>query len=163
MREIDIKKKQSDSDFIKSLPNQPGKEFKIKKRLDALRGINGNNFNNNSNNLGGGGGTNFQNYGLDQPPPSLPRIEDFIEDGIPPPPPLPPEGGGGQNIFFNNNISRPPPQDNFNIFNTVPFVLPNIDNNGKIGNDLFGSVGAMAGPRAAPPEKPRQGIDDFLY
>ena len=34
LREIDIKKKQSDSDFIKSLPSQPGKEFEIKKRLD---------------------------------------------------------------------------------------------------------------------------------
>ena len=41
--------------------------------------------------------------------------------------------------------------------------MPNIDNNEKIGNDLFGSVAAMAGPRAAPPEKPRQEIDDFLY
>ena len=41
--------------------------------------------------------------------------------------------------------------------------MPNIDNNGKIGNDLFGSVAAMAGPRATPPEKPRQEIDDFLY
>ena len=28
---------------------------------------------------------------------------------------------------------------------------------------MFGSIGAMAGPRAAPPEKPRQEIDDFLY
>ena len=34
LREIDIKKKQSDSDFIKSLPSQSGKEFEIKKRLD---------------------------------------------------------------------------------------------------------------------------------
>ena len=39
LREIDIKKKQSDSDFIKSLPSQPGKEIEIKKRLDRLRGI----------------------------------------------------------------------------------------------------------------------------
>ena len=31
LREIDIKKKQSDSDFIKSLPSKPGKEFEIKK------------------------------------------------------------------------------------------------------------------------------------
>ena len=29
LREIDIKKKQSNSDFIKSLPSQPGKEFEI--------------------------------------------------------------------------------------------------------------------------------------
>ena len=39
LREIDIKKKQSDSDFIKSLPSHPGKEFEIKKRLDKLKGI----------------------------------------------------------------------------------------------------------------------------
>ena len=41
--------------------------------------------------------------------------------------------------------------------------MSNIDNNGKIGNDLLGSVGAMAGPRAASPQKPRQEIDDFLF
>ena len=32
LREIDLKKKQSDSDFIKSLPSHPGKEFEIKKK-----------------------------------------------------------------------------------------------------------------------------------
>ena len=32
LREIDLKKKQTDSDFIKSLPSHRGKEFKIKKR-----------------------------------------------------------------------------------------------------------------------------------
>ena len=37
LRQIDIKKKQSESDFIKSLPGHPGKEFEIKKRLDKLR------------------------------------------------------------------------------------------------------------------------------
>ena len=31
LREIDLKKKQTDSDFIKSIPSQPGKEFEIKK------------------------------------------------------------------------------------------------------------------------------------
>ena len=45
----------------------------------------------------------------------------------------------------------------------MPFVLPNTDNNGKIGNDLFGSVGAMGGPRSAPLPKPSQEINDFLY
>ena len=34
LREIDLNKKQTDSDFIKSLPTQPGKEFEIKKRLE---------------------------------------------------------------------------------------------------------------------------------
>ena len=36
LREIDLKKKQTDSDFIKSLPSHPGKEFEIKKRLEKL-------------------------------------------------------------------------------------------------------------------------------
>ena len=60
LREIDLKKKQADSDFIKSLPSQPGKEFEIKKRLDWLRDIKNpsrkninNNNGNNSNNDGG--------------------------------------------------------------------------------------------------------------
>ena len=95
LREVDIKKKQSDSDFIKSLPSHPGKEFEIQKRLDKLRGVSGNDFrnNNNNNNPGSGGGTNLNlnNYGLDQSPPSLPTIEEFIENGAPP-------GSGGQNI-----------------------------------------------------------------
>ena len=67
MREVDIKKKQSDSDFIKSLLSHPGKEFEIQKRLDKLRGINDfkNNNNDNNNPGGGDGGTNLINYGLD--------------------------------------------------------------------------------------------------
>ena len=36
LREIDLKKKQTDSDFIKSLPSHPGKEFEIKKDLINL-------------------------------------------------------------------------------------------------------------------------------
>ena len=32
LREIDVKKKGTDSDLIKNLPNHPGKEFEIKKR-----------------------------------------------------------------------------------------------------------------------------------
>ena len=147
--------------------SQPGKEFEIQKRLDKLREINSNEFNNNNNNNNnnnpdrGGVNLNLRNYGLDEPPPSLQTIEDFIENGIPPPPTLPP--GGGENISFN--IPRPPTisKNNFNFSSSRPFVLPNIDNNRKIGNDLLGSIGAMAGPQAAPPEKARQEIDDFLY
>ena len=40
LREIDIKKKKSDSGFIKSLPSHPGKEFEIKKdsmHLETLK------------------------------------------------------------------------------------------------------------------------------
>ena len=87
LRETDIKKKQSDSDFIESLRSQPGKEFEIQKRLERLKGIdNNNNNNNNNNNAGGGGNTggtnlNLDNYGLNQRPPSLLNIEDFIDNG----------------------------------------------------------------------------------
>ena len=162
LREIVIKKKQSDSDFIKSLPSHPGKEFEIRKRLDKLKDIkndnfNNNNNNNNSNNFGSGppfpaGGTNIDflnKYGLDKPPPSLPTIEDFIDNGPPPPSPA-----GGTNISFNNTPFAPPKQ-NFDITNN-PFVLPNIGNNGKIGNDLFGSVAAMAGLREQPPPETKK-------
>ena len=161
LREVDIKKKESDSDFIKSLPSHPGKEFEIQKRLDKLRGISGSDFRNNNNNHGSGGGTNLNlnNYGLDQPPPSLLTIEDFIENGAPLP--LPP-GGGGQNILFGANVQLPQ-NNNFTPSDNGPFVLPNIDNNSKIGNDLFGSVGAIAGPQTHSTSKPRQEIDDFLH
>ena len=162
LREIDIKKKkQSDSDFIKSLPSQPGKEFEIQKRLDRLRGIDRTNFNDNNNNSNPGGGTNLNNFNLG-PPPSQPNIENFIENGAPPPPPFFPPGGTGQNISFNN-VPIPPPRNNFNVISgNRPFALSNIDNNGKIGNNLFGSVGAMAGPRIESDPKPSQEIDDFL-
>ena len=83
-----MKKKQSDSDFIRSLPSHPGKEFEIQKRLDKLRGKN-DNFNNNNNNAGGNtGGTNIDldNCGLNQPSASLPNIEEFIDNGALPPP-----------------------------------------------------------------------------
>ena len=158
LREIDIKKKQSGSDFIKSLPSHPGKEFEIKKRLEKLREIKNDN---NNNNFGNGpppptGGTNIDflnKYGLDKPPPSLPTIEEFIDNGSPP--------AGGTNISFNNTPFVPPKQ-NFNITDN-PFVLPNIGNNGKIGNDLFGSVAAMADPREKEKIEPKDEIDDFLY
>ena len=176
LREIVIKKKQSDSDFIKSLRSHPGKEFEIRKRLDKLKDTKSDNFNNknnnnnnnnnndNNNNFGSGpplpaGGTNIDflnKYGLDKAPPSLPTIEDFIDNR--PPPPL---SVGGTNISFNNTPFALPKQ-NFDITNN-PFVLPNIGNNGKIGNDLFGSVAAMAGPREQKPPETKKEIDDFLY
>ena len=93
LREMDIKKKQSDSGFIKSLPSHPGKEFEIKKRLDKLRGINdsGNN-NNNSNNNNNNNNNNINSnlFGPEGDPPSLPGIEDFLDNSRPPPPPPPP-------------------------------------------------------------------------
>ena len=42
-------------------------------------------------------------------------------------------------------------------------MLPNIDNNGRIGNNVFGSIGLMAGPRIKPAEKAEKEIDHFLY
>ena len=56
IREVDLKKKQTDSDFIKSLPGVPGKEFAIQKHLDKLSDIKdpgqrNNNNNNNNNNI----------------------------------------------------------------------------------------------------------------
>ena len=49
-----MNKKQTDSDFIKFLTSQPGKEFEVKKHLNRLRDIkNPNRKNNNNNNAGG--------------------------------------------------------------------------------------------------------------
>ena len=88
LREIDLNKKQTDSDFIKSLPSQPGKEFEIKKRLDKLRDIKRLNRNdrNNNNNPGDGGGDLFpsplpdsrnrNDFGFI---PDAPTIRDFID------------------------------------------------------------------------------------
>ena len=56
LRETDLNKKQTDSDFIKSLPSHPGKEFEIQKRLDKLQDIKRFNTNNNNNNNNGGSG-----------------------------------------------------------------------------------------------------------
>ena len=166
LRKIDSKKEQSDSDFIKSLLSQPGKEFEIQKRLERLKGIDSNEFKNNNNNAGRGGnagGTNLnlENYGLNQTPPSLPNIEDFIDNGGPPPPPA----LGGTNVSFNN-IPIPPPKTDLNIETKNPFVLPTIWGNKGIENDLFSSQAKMARPRE--PDRPvknktKQEIDDFLY
>ena len=37
-------------------------------------------------------------------------------------------------------------------------MLPNIDNNKKIGNDLFASIGLMAGPREEDKETTKKEI-----
>ena len=146
LREINLRKKQSDSDFIKSLQSQPGKEFEIKKGLDKLRGIGRNNFSNNNNNInpgGGGGGIDLDGLG---PPPTVPNIEDLIENGPQFPPPLPP--AGGQEVISNIFRPPPPPQPpSSNVINK-PFVLPKIDGDGPIGSSIFGSIGAMMGPRS---------------
>ena len=73
LKEIDINKKQSDSDFIKSLLSHPGKEFEIQKGLNRLRGktffSNNNNNSNNNNTPGGAAGHSFfENNILGEPP-----------------------------------------------------------------------------------------------
>ena len=75
LREIDINKKQSGIDFIKSLPSHPGKEFEIQRRLDILGGMNKNNNNNNNNFAGNSNLFDSKNI------PSLPKLEDFIDWG----------------------------------------------------------------------------------
>ena len=161
-----MKKKQSDSDFIRSLPSHPGKEFEIQKRLDKLRGKN-DNFNNNNNNAGGNtGGTNIDldNCGLNQPSPSLPNIEEFIDNGALPPP-QPPSAPINENLF---NTTNPLSilKTGFNIETKNPFILRTIWDNKGIGNNLFGSQAIMAGPREqdkTTATKTQQEIDDFLY
>ena len=78
-----LKKKQSDSDFVKSLPSHPGKEFEMQRRLDNLRGINrknNNNNNNNDNNNNRGNSNIFDGGEI----PSLPKLENFIDGGVSP-------------------------------------------------------------------------------
>ena len=88
LREFDIKKKQSDSDFIKSLPSQTGNKFEIKKRLDILRhGGKNSNFGNNNNNNNFSSGGDPPSFGTGGDPPSLPSIEDFLDGGPRPQPP----------------------------------------------------------------------------
>ena len=146
-----MKKKQSDSDFIRSLPSHPGKEFEIQKRLDKLRGKNdnfNNNNNNNNNNAGGNtGGTNIDldNCGLNQPSPSLPNIEEFIDNGALPPP-QPPSAPINENLFNTTNPLSIP-KTGFKIETKNPFILRTIWDNKGIGNNLFGSQAIMAGPR----------------
>ena len=50
LRELDLKKKYTDSDFIKNLPSQLGKTYVIQKRLDMLKGKTTFPKNNNNNN-----------------------------------------------------------------------------------------------------------------
>ena len=76
LREIDLSKKKTDSEFIKSLPSHPGKEFEIQKRLDRLRGIDryDNNNNKNNNNDDGDGGVGGDFFGLDPTAPQNKNI-----------------------------------------------------------------------------------------
>ena len=166
LREIDINKKQSDSDFIISLPSHPGKEFETQKRLNRFRGNNSRNFNrnnnnNNNNNFGSGGQSLFDNdLGT---PPSLPTIEDFLDGSPrpPQPPPQPPRNIGSSLFETSPNLFQPPQPNSFNLNNPIvrqptKFYAPK-----GIGNTLFGSQAAEAIRESK--TKTKNDIDDFLY
>ena len=76
LRELDLKKKGNDSDIIKNLPSQSGKNFEIQKRLDRLKGKGPqpkHNSNNNDNNDG-------------PPPPVRPISLSYLDPRSPPGP-----------------------------------------------------------------------------
>ena len=142
------------------MPSQPGKEFEIKKRLEKLRGVGKGTFVNNNQ-----GGTDLS--GLGPPPP------DLIENGpqFPPPPPPPafvaPGSGGFLDNLWNNLPSLPTfPGVGLNAgsSSSKPFVVPTIDGDGPIGNNIFGSIGAMMDPKTRREKsKTTNEIDDLLY
>ena len=113
LREIDPNKKQTDSDFIKSLPSHPGKEFEIQKRIDRLRNIqkfnkNNNNDNNNNNDGGGGGGG------------------DLITSGT-----TPSKNNNNNNLFTPeapdlNNILNPLPEE-YDVQQRLNLQVPEVD------------------------------------
>ena len=176
LREIDLNKKQTDSNFIKSPPIHPGKEFEIKKRLDRLRGIkrvddeNNNNNNNNNGNDGGGGGDLFG------PPrstiPTVPNINNLLN-----PPPeeydiqqrlnrLVIEGEDLLQEKFNA-LKNPAPRAHPN---EIPFLantyvpaqaFPFRQPAGVISIDLFGSQAATA--IRSKKTKTQAAIDDAIY
>ena len=175
LRELDIKKKQSDSDFIKSLPSHRGKEFEIKKKLHKLRGKNNtfsNNNNNNNNNKNNNNNNNNNNnsnlFGPGGEPLSMPTIEDFL-DGPPhpflPPPPTAPPSVNIQNTLFGPTAPVFPPTSNSDLdINAQPIrtALPKILTRG-IGNDLFGSQAATAFRENKIKTETQQEVNDFLF
>lgn len=95
LRELDLKKKYTDSDFIKNLPSQLGKTSVIQKRLDMLKGKTTFPKSNNNNNRG------------NLPSPVRPVSPPYID---PRPPPLPSPGLGPSNF---DPFQPPPPPDPF--------------------------------------------------
>ena len=169
LREIDIKKKQSDSDFTKSLPSHPGKEFEIQKRLDALRENKSNNFkrnnnnNNNNNNSGSTGPSLFDRSNDFGVPPSLPTIEDFLDGGTRPPQPSPPPPPSASSLFETKSNPFAAPPTNFNLNNSIVGPPTSFESLKGIGNNLFGSQAAEAVRENKTKTKAQDEIDDFLY
>ena len=135
IRELDLKKKQTNSYFIKYLPGVPGEKFEIKKHLDKLRDIkNPSRRNNNGNNSNNG-----NNNGNLFPP--RPRGEDLFpprppgSGGLPPPPP-PPRPDEFEDLQRPNILRRPSPPP-FSQNNAPNFNIPARAN--APPNKLFGS------------------------
>ena len=113
LREININKKQSDSDFIISLPSHPGPFV--------------------------GGQSLFENdLGA---PPSLPTIEDFLDGGPRPlqPPPQPPRNIGSSLFETSPNLFQPPQPNSFDLNDPIVRPPTKFDALKGIGNTLFGS------------------------
>ena len=92
----------------------------------------------------------------------MPKIDDLIDNGPPlfSPPPL----TDGQEVI--SNIFRPPPSPPPAGPVLNPFVVPKIDGDGPIGNNIFGSIGAMMDPRSkekTTSSSTTREIDNFLF
>ena len=183
VRELYLKKKGTDSDFIKSLPSVPGKNFEIQKRLDRLRDLkdphrknNNNNNNNNSNNNKDGGGNLFP----PEPGPGLPPLPPNFPQ---PPPPHIPDELELQNRFDILRGNREPPTNAFNLPPKPPFFANNASNfhipaqsssfnrrsmgNPPSSGNLFGSQTVTMTSEATKEgkvyETTQDTVDDYLY
>ena len=151
------------------MPSLPGKKIEIKKRLDKLRGVGKGTFVNN-NQGGPPGGPDLSSLG---PPPARPNIKDLIKNGpqFPPPLPLPAFGAPGSRGFLNNLWNNLPFLPTFpgvglnaGSSSSKPFVVPKIDGDGPIGNNIFGSIDAMMDPKTRREKsKTTNEINDLLY
>ena len=172
LREIDLKKKHSESYFINSIPSQPGKEFEIKKRLDRLRDVGkGTVVNNNNNNPGGPPPP--PDLGAQPPPnlgtiPSVPTLEDLL-DGEPPRATTAPSNNNFLSNVWNNLPTLPSfpglgLEKDVEDVGAKPFILPKIDNsNDTPGNNIFGSIGTSIQRPLEKKNKVSSEIDNLLY
>ena len=97
----------------------------------------------------------------------------MIENGpqFPPPPPPPAFGAPGSGGFLDNLWNNLPSLPTFpgvglnaGSSSSKPFVVPKIDGDGPIGNNIFGSIGAMMDPKTRREKsKTTNEIDDLLY
>ena len=143
------------------MSSHPGKEFEIKKGLDKLRGIsnsNNNNSNNSNNNNNIINNSNLFGPGPGDDPPSLLKIEDFLDNNrpLPLPPPSAPSNNLDENLFKSGaSPVFPSLVKEFDVNAKIRTAPPNISTRG-IGNDLFGSQAIL------PLEKTRQKLNKKL-